>query len=569
MADSFFRRLGLGLCLVMVAGLGAEFLAIASARVRADSAPWPGLVTTQGRSLVRDGARFELRGMNYSPKDHAWDRFWRNYETAAAQIGAELDRAGALGINTVRVFLPYDRFGGPTPDLDHLRDFVHQLERRQMVGIFTLFDFYPSHSPAPYAPSDYVSSTHHISTVVHALGITNTAVLAWDLKNELDRDYDAFGKAKVRAWANQMISTTRQLDPNHLITLGFYGVVTNTREYSPSIAAEFAHAVDFVSLHYFLSERTFERDLQRLRAEIGDKPIVLEEFGLHTLADPAINCDITPADPKCDDPHTEEEQAAYYNVLLSLSEAHGLAGYAFWTLNDFSYIVTETQQSHHCQGILRNSLVDVCQVTTTIDYAPKPAAGTVRRHFDACIAYLDLFDGWVDPNTDEPPAGWDDDWQQGGVLMRGYNRSRLLWSQDEGKVALAKFVSDTISITGTAVSAPLTGLDVDRHPILAGEVYSYSIRDRQAGSDATLHVGVREGTRITSLWTAGPGDPLPRRFALDLRQPPLGWTGLHTFEVVLQLAPVPPHDGYSAAYELDWLALKCAPVYLPLVLKGF
>ena len=226
---------------------------------------------------------------------------------------------------------------------------------------------------------------------------------------------------------------------------------------------------------------------------------MLEEFGLHTLAKPSVSCVISPTAPNCDDPHTETEQAAYYNALLSLGEAYGLAGYDYWTLTDFSYTVPGTQESHHCQGVLRNSLVNTCEVTTTQDYTAKPAAETVRRHYAEHVAYLDLFDGWVDPSTDLPSNGWSDSWQDGGALLRGYNPSNSLWSQDLGKVALSKFVSNSISISGTALSPVLTDVNVSRYLILAGQVYSYSIRDVAYGSDSLLHIGVKEGSSIPAL----------------------------------------------------------------------
>jgi hypothetical protein len=284
---------------------------------------------------------------------------------------------------------------------------------------------------------------------------------------------------------------------------------------------------------------------------------VLEEFGLHTLATPSISCATHPSDPRCDSPHTETEQSAYFNALLSLSEAYGMAGYNYWTLNDFSHILSGTQESHHCQGVLRNSLVGMCEVTTTLDYTTKPAAETSRRHYADYVAYLDLFDSWVDPNTDEPPAGWTDNGFWGGVYLRGYSPTLQLWSHDLGKVALSKFVSNTVSITGTALSPSLVNVNVDRYPILAGQVYSYSIRDSLNGSNSILYVGVKEGSQITRLLTILPTTTLPYTFTIDLRQPPLNWGGSRTFSIALELVPQ-TSDGYSAAYEFDWIAIEKA-----------
>lgn len=556
MPDLLFRRLFL-IAMITAFGLGAAASLISSAQFQPESPSPPGIVVTSGRDLMQHGSRFEVRGMNYYPKDYAWDWFWVNYVTATAQITTELDIAQEMNVNTVRIFLPYNLFIGSTPYLNYLEDFIYQLQKREMLGIITLFDFYPNHSPAPYASSDYLTNTRHIDSVINTIGITNPTVLAWDIKNELDRDYEHYTKTTVVAWANEMIRYTRNIDPNHLITLGFYGAVStnNGLVYSPSIAAEFVPVVDFLSLHYFLSEKQFASDLLELQSLIGDKPVMLEEFGLHTWVN-------SPSDS-----HTEVEQAAYYNALLSLSEAYNVAGYLFWTLNDFSHLFPGIEEAHHCQGLLRNTMNPLdppCEVTTTVDYSEKPAADTIRHHYADDVIYLDLFDAWVDPLTEKPPAGWSDNMVAGGLMMRGFNMSDTLWSQNPGKVAVAKFVSGSISIAGTAASPLFAGVDVDQHPFIVGEIYSYTVRDAMYGSDAILHVGVQEGSQVTRLLTITPDVSVPYTFTLDLRQSPTAWSGTHSFHIVLELVPVFPGNGYSATYELDWIALRSAVADLSL-----
>src|SRR6185436_15391663 len=229
--------LGLGLALTLVAGVqtyAQSFAFIQDVRLinlehrvtaRNQLVTASGIITTQGNYLLLNGTHFEVRGVNYYPKDYAWDKFWENYTTTATspfatQVITELDRAKALGINTVRIFVPYNHFNFNSVNQkyrNYLKDFVNnQLRPRNMVAIVTLFDFYPSYATNPYSSTDYLTSTNHISAVVNALGITNTNVLAWDIKNELDRDYQTYTKTKVIAWANQMISYTRHLDQNHL-----------------------------------------------------------------------------------------------------------------------------------------------------------------------------------------------------------------------------------------------------------------------------------------------------------------------------------------------------------------
>jgi len=538
-------------------------------------------VRADGRSLIRGNTRFDIHGVNYYPKDFAWDHFWINYPSILPQIDRELDLARDIGINTVRFFLPYKLFNRQQQNrvyLDYLQDFVNRrLQPRNMVAIATLFDFYTQGSLAPYSQTDYSASQEHINTIINTLGVTNTTILGWDIKNEIDRDYAHFDQDSVKSWATTMISSTRQIDRNHLITIGFYGVeegtlcydssITNAQVYNSNIAAEFASLVDFVSMHYFLSERCFENDLKTLQTKIGNKPIVLEEFGLHSLADPAVSCQVAPNDEQCDDPHTEREQVAYYNALLSLGEAYGVAGTLFWSLTDFSYILEGSQQSHHCQGILRNSNVGICEVKSPTDYSEKPAAETVRRHYAPQIAYLDLFDGWVDPLSDAPPAGWADNWKEGGALMRGYNLSNPLWSHDQGNIAFAKVVTNGTSITGQAISPELININVDLFPFLVGEVFSYSVRI-QGGSDADLHVKIQEDAKVTQVLTISHTTSFPHSFVHDLRKPPTSWSGAHTFRVILTLEPFPSQNGYAATYEFNTIAVMGHNLYLPVVMKS-
>ena len=171
--------LGLGLAAAVLLGfLLTEAKSLATVHplaTWAQAESHPGLITAVGRHLERDGVPFEVRGMNYYPKDYAWDRFWVSYTQTLPQITTELDLAKRLGVNTVRIFLPYERFDDSeknVPYHGYLMDFIDRLRARDMVAIVTLFDFYPSASPAPYLETDYLSSTHHIDAVVNTLGIT-------------------------------------------------------------------------------------------------------------------------------------------------------------------------------------------------------------------------------------------------------------------------------------------------------------------------------------------------------------------------------------------------------------
>lgn len=495
----------------------------------------------------------QLHGMNYFPKDYPWEELWLNYPAAIPQIERELQIAHSLGINAVRIFIPYNLFSGANPTYpEYLADYLRRLHNHHLAAIVTLFDFYPSQAANPYQPSNESADFTHINTVYSAIH-RSPALFAWDLKNEMDRDYAQFGKPAVTTWARNMISHLRTLDGDHPVTIGFLGVTQGTLcydsnkaadVYDPSIAAELADVTDFVAVHYFLSERCFEQDLAALQTAVSPQPILLEEFGL-------------PTNPHANPSHTEAEQAAYTNALLSLSHAKGIAGTFFWTLNDlkippgFPNIPTE-----QCMGILRNSNVPDCQTSNPTDYSPKPAAAVVAAHYRPNIVYLDLFNCWVDPATDLPPLGWADNWQEGGLFMRCHDPNRQAWSHTSGHIALFKFVNEGTSNPGLATSPLIQHVNVTHTPLITGLISSYEKRDLTFGTDSTLTIGVKEGNTITPLYEITPQTPFPHRFRLDLRQAPLNWQGNHTFQIVFLLEAIPPNNGYSATYEIDWVALQ-------------
>ncbi|MBV9786773.1 MAG: hypothetical protein JOZ51_01255, partial [Chloroflexi bacterium] len=94
-------------------------------------APAPGFVTIAGNWLEQQGQIVTLKGTNYYPANHPWGFMWTEWDGAA--VDRDLARARReLGINTVRVLVPYrksegwtDGKGNISPQmLDRLREFI-------------------------------------------------------------------------------------------------------------------------------------------------------------------------------------------------------------------------------------------------------------------------------------------------------------------------------------------------------------------------------------------------------------------------------------------------------------
>jgi hypothetical protein len=427
-----------------------------------------------GDQFYVQGQRYLIEGLNYYEKDHAWDRFWPYWHVKEnrATVEHELDIARDLGVNTLRIFLRWKHFAplGPTVPLtakQDLDDFLNLAAAKQMKVLITLFDGMPNEGSAslyitPAVGIAYLDSLFTPFTNTTGVTVdfsTDCRILAWDVKNEPDLDYrlDANGdgnpgtpedREAVQNWVKEMIRHLRRKDSCHPITVGISGAVGGI--YDSTIIGYYADIVDFLSVHYFLYEGNFPTVIDTVEALTGGKPIVVEEFGLHTQA----------GHPS--DPHAERDQAAYYNAILSTVEADRLAGAMFWTLNDFSYIIATDEREKHL-GILHNSSVTTTEVLTPADYSEKPAANVVWEHFRPFVAYLDTFDGYVAKGNCTPPLGWTDNYSggNGGTIIACDPLSHTFAPSQLGRARLTKWAGPDGVITSSVLETVTVGLSRD------------------------------------------------------------------------------------------------------------
>ena len=259
-------------------------------------------------TLTLDGRAFHVAGINYYPQATPWDAFWAHYNPAI--IDRDLTRIKGLGLNTVRIFVPYRQFGGPRVDrvmLGRLADLLDRAHAQQLKVIVTLFDF-----RADYDLLHWPDADRHLETLLTRFA-DHPAILAWDLKNEPDLDDARAGQAVVDAWLAHLIEQARRYDSHHLLTIGWSG---------PAAAQRLAASVDIVQFHYYAPVHEFQAQYSALRAASGEKPLLLGEFGLPTWNS------VYPHG------HTEAEQAEYYASLLRELRAVNAAGYLAWTLYD-------------------------------------------------------------------------------------------------------------------------------------------------------------------------------------------------------------------------------------------
>ena len=535
-----------------------------------------------GDQFYVQGQRYLIQGLNYYEKDHAWDLFWPYWhdEGNRANVAHELDIARDLGANTLRIFLRWDDFNtspdDPAVPLEARRDLDELLDlaaARQMRVLLTLFDGMPNEGTGSlYRIENHGVSTAHLNSLLEPF--TNTRgfsvdfstdcrILAWDVKNEPDRDYykDANGdgnpgtpedREAVQTWVTKTIKHLREKDLCHPITVGVYGAVDGV--YSPTIIGYYTMTVDFLSMHYSLDEKNFPDAVDAVEALAGGKPIVVEEFALHTWADYPT------------DTHRLRDQAAYYNAILSTSEADHLAGSMFWTLTDFSYIMAGNEEKERHQGILHNASVTTTEVPTPTDYSEKPAAAVVQEHFKPLVVYLDTFDGYALFTNDncDPPVGWTDNrTENGAVIMTCDPAAHDSAPSEIGQARLTKLGGPD----GVITSPVLETVTVDLSPQLVVDILTYTVRSIHNVGSINLDIGVKATDEVTPTWLATDltdssvdltaGLKLPQTVYVPL---PVRWPMEQDFQIIFRLQDhVPGDTGYSSGFEFGSTKIGACP----------
>lgn len=237
----------------------------------------------------------KIQGINYTPFGAPFDAFWPNFD--ASELEADFALIRRLGLNTVRFFIPY-----PSPEglESHLPVLLELAQTYNLALIPTLFDGYTR-----YAFEDLPVAENYLRTIVQLLD--HPAVLMIDIKNEADLDFARSGHNRLRSFLTYMMQLSRQLSQKPVLI----GLISPDEKLS--------EIADVISLHHF---GTIDELRTRVDAALKlGKPVLLEEFGFHTWRF------------KLPDPHTELEQAWYYQQVLDLAETAQI-GWLAWTLHD-------------------------------------------------------------------------------------------------------------------------------------------------------------------------------------------------------------------------------------------
>ncbi|MGB5943625.1 MAG: glycoside hydrolase family 2 TIM barrel-domain containing protein, partial [Leeuwenhoekiella sp.] len=251
-------------------------------------------------------------GVNYYPQETPWDMWGERFD--AKIITKDFERIDQLGLKYIRIFIPYESFGGADVDAEkliQLRKTLDLAEKQLLKVIVTLFDFYGN-----YAVTDWTQTQAHANQIVNALK-DHSALHSWDVKNEPDLDFENRGKIQVLAWLEHLVRQIHKWDPVHPVTIGWA---------SPEAAVNLHELVDVVSFHYYKDPKDFQKELKWLKKAVDGKPVVLQEYGFSSYG--GIWNAFADAETK---------QLNYYKEINSVLKEENIPA-LFWTLYDFENV---------------------------------------------------------------------------------------------------------------------------------------------------------------------------------------------------------------------------------------
>jgi hypothetical protein len=271
------------------------------------------MVQVKGKQFMYLNRPFFSKGVNYYPQKTPWSFFWTNYDSKI--INKDFVLTKALGFNTIRIFINFQDFNKgnvPAERLSQLENLLDTAQSHQLKVIVTLFDFL-----GDYSLLNFTASDRQLETLLTKFR-NHKAILAWDLKNEPDLDYNHHDKDDVKEWLVWMLKKAKIYDPNHLFTIGWA---------FPQDVDFLSNEVDFISFHSYKSLEILSADIDEMQKKGFGKPLMLEEFGLSTYKGfwaPTGK--------------SEADQAEYFSKVKANLKQKGNISYLVWTLYDFSEV---------------------------------------------------------------------------------------------------------------------------------------------------------------------------------------------------------------------------------------
>jgi endo-1,4-beta-mannosidase len=323
-------------------------------------------IAAPAADLVRELPPLSVRGVNYFPRETPWSGMWTG--TPPEVFEKDMALAASLGSNTIRTFVqfsaPLEQAGLLKPDGSLAPAYHDRIERllaaawRHGIRVVVCFEFSPQWLAAPDAGTRWQRALGDVVGKHRDDG----RVLMWDLMNEPDDD--AKWTEATRAYLKAALPLIKQLDSNHLTTVGLTWRADRLKEVG---------LPDVMQYHEYAGKEVFFKDgsnrvlvtFENQRKVGGARPLLIGEFGMSTARDdhhgavPELRARMSATTG------TEAEQARLCEIVLAGAEQGRAAGALAWCLHD--YPINNPNESHF--GIVRG------------DGSLKPAARVLRETF--------------------------------------------------------------------------------------------------------------------------------------------------------------------------------------------
>ncbi len=308
----------------------------------AEAANPASFVRMEDNKLMIEDRHFAVWGANYYPRNAPWYRFLA--EGDVAEIAEEFAIMDGAGFSTIRIFLRYEILfqcapedAIPNEEAFALVDLLFDLADQHDIKLIVTLNDLPDKTFRPL----YTDWAHYDNQTVYIVRRyrNESALLAWDVRNEGDIDYGAhpnldaeFTVVEVIDWLAHITALVREHDPHHLITAGWWGDPLVTEPY-----------VDFLSFHHW-EDASKLQDRFSEYAAVATKPLLLQEVGYHSFATAPF------------DARDEALQALLLAEAVQVSQNNNQLGWLAWTAFDFSPDLGAPENFEHHFGLWRNDL---------------------------------------------------------------------------------------------------------------------------------------------------------------------------------------------------------------------
>jgi endo-1,4-beta-mannosidase len=334
-----------------------------------------GFVAISGDQFLYAGAPITLKGTNWWKHTSPFAGSWSDWDGPLAL--QELEKAKELGVNTIRVGVPYDDVPLVLWDCTTLRDcsykgvspwIINEMNQLLQIAsvdgmkvIFSIFDWTDTF-PVPGSHDAAIQNTYLQGIITPFAG--DDRVLGWDIHNEPE-NYGTWmnDPSKVIAWAQQTTAQIHALDQRHPVSIGMAHAASLWQPGQNGLTL--LDVVDFASFHSYDSG-SLDADITAIRAHTG-KPILLEEMGW-------------PSGPSSKSSpnaiYDENRQTYLYTEMLRVANAQHIAGVVQYTLWDFPPGLTTGYKGPSTEenfGLVR------------VDGSFKPAAAVFRDQYSGRI----------------------------------------------------------------------------------------------------------------------------------------------------------------------------------------